>query len=241
MELNSGPRCPHMVHARCLADVPALTTALAALLREEFGRSGPEPRAVMLAGGSTPLAAYAQLAEHPPVAADSLHLLWSDDRHVPAESPRSNYGNLRPLLQALALPPGRVLRVHGELPLADAARRYDQDLATFLGRGGKIPLGLLGLGADGHTASLFTAEDVRSCAGTWAIPVHRPDGLDGISVTAALLKKVERLVFVVTGPEKRPMAGALLRQPPSIAAGLAVAGHRGVEIWTDPAAWPFPA
>jgi len=229
-----------MIRARCLASPGALTAALEGLLRRELSAPGQAPRAVMLAGGSTPLAAYGRLAADPPAAPPCQHILWCDDRHVPPDSPQSNYGHARPLLQALGIPAGRILRVWGELDLPAATRRYDEDLNAFLSKGGRITAGVLGLGADGHTASLFTPADVGNTSGTWAISVRRPDGLYGVSATRALLHRVERLVFVTAGADKRPMAEALLKRPTSIAAGLAVDGHPSVEIWTDPLAWPFP-
>lgn len=241
MDLKPAPGCPHLIRARCFADPSALARAVADLLAAQLAASSAEPQAVMLAGGTTPMAAYELLAQDPPVLAPSTHLLFSDDRHVRPDSPKSNYGNMLRMLRALRIPPERVFRVWGELGLADAAGRYNDELNQYLSRGGRVALGLLGLGADGHTASLFNRADVEAGAGAWAIPVKRPDGLNGVSVTSGFLRRVARVVFVVAGADKQVMAGRLLREPDSIAAGLAIKGHAAVELWTDTAAWPFEA
>jgi len=188
----------------------------------------------MLAGGQTPLEAYRLVAERRPQAGKGLHVLFSDERHVPADSMESNYGKARPLLAALGLPEDRVLRVHAELGLAEAAQRWDDDLTGFFQRGGTIPFGVLGLGADGHTASLFSREDVERGMGCYAIPVTPPTGPARISVTPRLLKKVGHLVFVVTGSGKTEVVERLLHQPDSLTAGLAVAGAPSVDLYYAP-------
>lgn len=227
------------LRACCFADAHALARAVAHLLSEHLAPRRDAPAGIMLAGGSTPLAAYALLASAPPVVAPSTHILFSDDRLVPPEDARSNYGALRALLANLGLPDDRILRVRGEKSLDEAVRDYDLDLHRFLEAGGRTHLGLLGLGADGHTASLFTRAQVEQPRRAWATGVQRPDGLAGVSVTPAFLRRVDRLVFVVAGRAKREMADLLVQSPSRIAAGQAIAGHSAVELWTDAEAWPF--
>ena len=229
------------VRACCFADAHALAQAVARLLAEALASSSDTPAGVMLSGGSTPLAAYGLLAAAPPAVAPATRILFSDDRLVPPADARSNYGAMLPLLNALGLPEDRIVHVRGELPLDDAVSAYDRDLGRLVEAGGHIPLGLLGLGADGHTASLFTRAQVEQPRRTWATGVQRPDGLAGVSVTPAFLRRVDRLVFVVAGTAKRNMADLLIQSPARIAAGLAIAGHPAVEVWTDAEAWPFTA
>jgi 6-phosphogluconolactonase/glucosamine-6-phosphate isomerase/deaminase len=81
--------------------------------------------AVMLAGGTTPGPAFARLAERPLPAPPGFHVLYSDERHVPATSDASNYRLSLPLLKAWALPTAQVLRVPTELPLEAAAQAYE--------------------------------------------------------------------------------------------------------------------
>lgn len=210
----------------------ALDEALAEVLRDAL----EEPReriAVMLAGGSTPLAAYSLLARGPVQAGPGVSVFYSDERHVPPDSPASNFHGSKPLLSRLALPEPRIVRVRTELPLEEARAEYDRALRELLD-GGSVPqLGLLGLGADGHTASLFTRSDLERGGADLAVAVHRPDGRDAVSVTPALLRRVVRLLVVVAGEEKRAAAAALARQDRDSIAVQALADHPHVELWGD--------
>ena len=227
-----------MTTIRCWNSADELAAAVAAEMARAVGQPHPVPHAIMLAGGATPLAAYQLLTAHPPHIAPSTHIFFSDDRHVPPSDPRSNFGQIQPMLKAWQLPDSRVMRVEGEQTLPEATQNYDQVLARYLDGGGLIPLGLLGLGTDGHTASLFTPEHIRQGSDTWAISVARPDGLSGISVTPRLLNRVQRLLFVVSRSAKKDIVQKLLTDPTTLPAGLATAQHPDVELWMDQAASP---
>jgi len=212
----------------------ASRSALESALEERLAHfiAAPGAAALMLSGGTTPLPAYRSLGARPrlPRSAE-LHILFSDDRYVPADSPASNYHRFEPLLAALALPSSAVLRVRTELPLEDAARDYDFQLAALLRSGVRIRLGLLGLGADGHTASLFGEADLERARGRLAVAVQRPDGLSAVSVTPELLAQVEEPLFVVAGEDKRDAVRALLARDPTLTAWRAVAGCERVGLW----------
>jgi 6-phosphogluconolactonase len=214
---------------RQFASRAALDGALAERLRQAIGARGAT--AIMLSGGHTPLPAYRQLAGGPLPRDDRLHVLFTDERYVPPDSPASNYYQSQPLLDALALPAESLLRVRTELSLDEAAADYEQQLATLLSSGVHIGLGLLGLGADGHTASLFGVEDLARARGRYAIPVQRPDGLSAVSVTPELLATVREPLFVVAGHDKHQAVAALTAQDPKLVAWRAVQGCAAAELW----------
>jgi 6-phosphogluconolactonase len=207
----------------------ALDTALEQRLRQAIGASGPS--AIMLSGGTTPLPAYRALGRGPLPHDDRLHVLFSDERHVPSDSEASNYHQSLPLLEALALPPESLLRVRTELDLEDAAADYEQRLSALLSSGLHVGLGLLGLGANGHTASLFNAADIERARGHYAIAVHRPDGMSAVSVTPELLATVREPLFVVAGSGKHDAIRALTAKDPDLPAWRAVQGCAAVELW----------
>jgi 6-phosphogluconolactonase len=207
----------------------ALDAALAQRLGQAIAANGAS--AIMLSGGTTPLPAYRALARGPLPHDDRLHILFCDDRYVPSDSDASNYHQSRPLLDALALPAAAVARVRTELPLDEAAADYERQLAALLNSGVPIGLGLLGLGADGHTASLFGAADLERARGHLAIAVHRPDGMSAVSVTPDLLARVEEPVFVVAGSGKHDAIRALTTQDPNLTAWRAVQGCPRVALW----------
>ena len=218
---------------RTFSSRSALDTALAERLGRALSARGAS--AVMLAGGATPMAAYRTVARGPLVHDDRLHVLFSDERYVPADSSASNYHQSQALLDALALPPESLLRVRTDLPLDAAAADYDAALTTLLSSGVHIGLGLLGLGAEGHTASLFSLKDIERGRGRYAIPVQRPDGMSAVSVTPDLLATVREPVFVVAGPGKEDAVRSLLGQDKSLIAWRAVQGCTDVELWVSEA------
>ena len=199
--------------------------------RLEAALAAPAPRAVMLAGGTTPLPAYRALGRRAAPLAEGLKILFSDDRYVPSEDTASNYHQSRALLDGLRLPPAAILRVRTELPLQQAAADYEQQLASLLESGTPIVFGLLGLGADGHTASLFSGADLEQARSRLAIAVQRPDGMAGVSVTPRLLEQVQEIVFVVAGPGKERALGALMAGDARLTAWRAVQGCPRVALW----------
>ncbi|HPC15815.1 MAG TPA: 6-phosphogluconolactonase [Candidatus Hydrogenedentes bacterium] len=219
------------MEVRTFADENSFVASVGALIAGELASESATPRAVMLSGGRTPLAAYKALAQKPAPAAKNAWALFSDERMVPPDSPESNFGNAAGLLSAMDIREEHILRVRTDLPPAMAAERYHNDLAAFFSVGGRITLGLLGIGADGHTASLFSLADVERGADRWAIPVARTDGPDRVSVTAALIRRIDRIVFLVSGRDKAPVVACMLNDPGRIPAGKAVEGLSRVELW----------
>ncbi|MFA5042783.1 MAG: 6-phosphogluconolactonase [Kiritimatiellia bacterium] len=208
-----------------------LTAALVELLARHFKLALPMPHAVLLPGGRTPRRAYFQMTQQPRPVDENTCFLLSDERLAPIRSPESNYGQLRPMLKALRIPAAHILRVDPRQTPALAARHYDRDLRAFFERKGRITLGVLGLGADGHTASLFSMQDVARGRGAYAIAVPRRPGPNRVSVTPDLLAKAECIVFVAAGAEKRLIVERMRVAGVTLPAGLAVAGVADVQVW----------
>ena len=150
------------------------------LLEEHFSLPCSVPHAVMLTGGQTPIGIYRTLAQPPVPVDNSLRLLITDERHVPLESPESNYGRIRAMVRSRGIDESQVMRVHTELPLDAATARYHDELASYVLAGGQITLGIAGLGADGHVASLFDGRDLERGRGKYAVAVPRGSGPDRV-------------------------------------------------------------
>ena len=219
----------------------ALADRLEQAIRATATAAGSGPAVIMLSGGHTPLPAYDEVARRRPPHGDKLTIIYSDDRYVPPDSDASNYHATRPLIDALGLPESQVLRVRTELPLEEAARDYESCLRTLLDSGAGIGLALLGLGPDGHTASLFRPEHLRQSRGHLAIAVQRPDGMQGVSVTPSFLANVAEPLFVVAGSGKHDAIAAFIGQDPNIVALRAVADCPRVELWIERAAELAPS
>ena len=165
-----------------------------------------------LSGGSTPRRMFELLGAPPFVnRADwsKVQLFQVDERCVPPDHPASNYR----MIHGAWLGPGRLPdeilhRIEGEVENpGDAARRYAQDLESILpGREGNVSrfdLIFLGMGADGHTASLFPGSELMSEKSTWvAVSGAGPEGLRRITLTLPVLNAAARVVFLVSGADK---------------------------------------
>ncbi|MFT7513945.1 MAG: 6-phosphogluconolactonase [Candidatus Omnitrophota bacterium] len=207
------------------AAVDALSSAITATVESR------KPVGVMLSGGSTPMAVYEAIAASPLAAPKALHLFMSDERLVPFDSDKNNFHNTEPMFERLGLPAERLLRVKTDLPAKGAATDYHQQIDDFLHKRSSISLGFLGMGSDGHTASLFNDGDLARGKGKFATWVDRPDGMQGISVTPGLLNYVKHLVFLISGADKKEMVQCLINEPMSIPAGQAIQYCQSVELW----------
>ncbi len=196
-----------------------------------FQTKGASPFAVMLSGGKTPLGIYEILVERGVKASAQAHILYSDERHVPDSSDENNYHHTVALLQSLGIPASRVMRVHTGQSLERAASQYHQELLRFLSGGGRIAWGLLGIGADGHTASLFSFSDIERGKDRFAVAIPHEPKPDRISVTPDLLARVDRLMILATGSEKDGIIEKLLRRGEEVVTGRALREVPEVEIW----------
>jgi 6-phosphogluconolactonase len=176
----------------------------------------------VLSGGRTPLPAYRLLAEEPLRAEmpwDKVYCFWSDERAVPPLHPDSNYGQARAaLLDKVPVPAHQIIRVKGELPPIEAADDYKDaltDLASENRLWPRFDLVLLGLGADGHTASLFPgparAADFRHpVLAVSGAPANPPVGR--VTLTPLALNSAHHVLFVVGGAEKAAAVAGTLGQ-----------------------------
>ena len=192
---------------------------------------------VALSGGATPRGLYARLAV-PPYASivpwPEVQILWVDERAVAPDQAASNYRMVREaLLDHVPIHAEHVHRIRGEDDPAEAARAYEQTLRTVL-RGAPIDLVLLGLGEDGHTASLFPgALDVPD-GERWVVArYHKPASQWRITLTPVLLNAAAEILFLVSGEEKAAIVHRVLegpRRPQELPAHL-IAPADGRMLW----------
>lgn len=198
---------------------------------------------VSLAGGSTPLDLYRRLASREYAALvpwPGIHFFWGDERHVPPDHPDSNFGAARAaLLEHVPVPPGNVHRVPAEIGDAEeAARVYEDELRRcFAPPRGALPrfdLVLLGLGADGHTASLFPDSSALAERRRWVVaPWIEKLAAHRITLTLPVLNAAARVLFLVSGKEKAPPLRRVLAGPrgPRELPAQAVAPREGEVVW----------
>ncbi len=172
--------------------------------------------AVALSGGRTPQALFRLLGREygARLPWELVQLFWADERVVPPEDEQSNFRTVREeLLARIALPPGNVHRIHGELPPTGAAAAYEAELRNYFGAKAlpDFDLILLGIGTDGHTASLFPGAAVLKERHRWAVPLYNPATANWrVTLTLPVLNNASCVVFLVSGPEKAAIVEAIL-------------------------------
>lgn len=214
------------------ATIATLQERMTALLADTFCAATNEDYAVVLSGGNTPLPVYEALSKQTATASKHVHVCLSDERHVPYDDPQNNASYLLPMLKAFDVPNDQFLRVDTRQSLQQAADQFDQGLRHWQNKNMRYPLGILGIGTDGHTASLFSAENVAQGAGHLAIPVTRPMPPDRISTTPEFLQQIERIIILAAGSSKQSILYTLKNEPETIPCGLALNANNHVEIWT---------
>ncbi len=173
---------------------------------------------VALAGGSTPGAMYRLLAEEPYgelIPWRGVHLFWGDDRCVAPDDSGSNFRLAdEAFISRVPIPPDNVHRVRGELAPGVAARAYANALSDFFcGPHARFDLVLLGLGDDGHTASLFPGSDAlqEKASLTAAVQAHyRGSPVDRVTLTLPAINSARHVLFLVSGSEKARIVRAVL-------------------------------
>ena len=188
----------------------------------KIARAGVEARgrfSVALAGGSTPQLAYRLLAAEPYrslVPWPAAHVFFGDERCVPPDHPESNYRAAREaLLMHVPISAQNVRRMKGEREPREAAREYEAELRDFFGAGAAWPrfdLVLLGMGDDGHTASLFPGTAALDETRAWAA-ANRVGKLNAhrVTLTAPAINAAAHVIFLVTGAGKAETLADVLR------------------------------
>ncbi len=177
---------------------------------------------ISLPGGSTPKILFNKIAE---VYADRIdwnriHLFWGDERCVPPDDKQSNYGIAREyLLNNIIIPSTNIHRIRGEDDPMDEVSRIAFEIRQIVPAENKLPqfdLNILGLGKDGHTASLFPGKKLKYIAGGIAgITVHPESGQKRISLTSEVLSNAKHNIFMVTGEKKADIIYEILSRKDS--------------------------
>ncbi len=184
---------------------------------------------IALSGGGTPRATYQRLAQAPfsiDIDWAQTHVFWSDERCVPPENLQSNYRIAsETLLKQVPIPPENIHRLKGEMPPLEAAQQANRELAAYFG-GTAMPnfdLILLGLGEDGHTASLFPESEALK-ASSELIAANYVAKLDTwrLTFTFPLINAARQILFMVSGESKAEIVKRVIedRDPALPASGL---------------------
>ena len=201
--------------ADALADAAAhhIATVLEDAIRDR------DVATLCVAGGGTPRATYEWLTRTYSTTVDwaRVEIWFGDERCVPPEHEHSNFRMVdAALLSLVGIPRASVHRIEGELAPDEAARRYDLELhANFPDVMGEASFDmlLLGIGTDGHVASLFPGSPALKEHSRWAMPVGPPalePRVSRVTLTPSILQRARRVLYLVSGESKRAIARQVL-------------------------------
>jgi len=222
-------------------DSEALSQAVANLFAEE-ARRAVEARGrflVLLSGGETPRRSYELLAQEPlrsTIPWRAVHLFWGDERWVPQNDPRSNFGMVRrAFLDRVPLGEEQIHAVPYENSPHESALRYERMLRSFFDVAPpRFDLVLLGLGEDGHTASLFPGSAVLDEWYRWVCEVYVAEqDLYRVTTTALLINQAALVAFVVAGGAKAAILSRVLEggSDPKQTPALLIEPAQGRLLW----------
>jgi 6-phosphogluconolactonase len=207
--------------------VSELTDRLAEVFFSHMGALCRQQKAVNIAlsGGNTPQLLYKKIASHHAFSPEiddwsKVHFFWGDERCVPPHHPESNFGMAnRYLLRALNIKESNIHRIRGESRPEEEANRYGGEIGSYVATRNSIPVFdwiFLGMGDDGHTASIFPDQISLLYADTiCAVAVHPKSGQQRITLTGKPLINAKRITFLVTGSSKAQRVKEIIRDDPS--------------------------
>ncbi|MBV9134702.1 MAG: 6-phosphogluconolactonase [Chloroflexi bacterium] len=235
-----------MTAIRVLPDPSALADAAARHI-VEAGQAAIDARggfSIALSGGSTPRELHRRLASSPLVSQldwSRVHVFFGDERCVPPEHPESNYRMAsETLLSHVPIPSAQVHRMRGELEPAAAATSYEEEMRTFFGdEPPRLDVILLGMGDNGHTASLFPGLTAVHEQQRWVVAEYVGEvGMWRLTLTPPVLNLGREVLFLVAGSGKASMLRQVLEGPyaPDERPAQVVRPSPGEVIWLVDAA-----
>jgi 6-phosphogluconolactonase len=193
-------------------DIELLTQHFADTVKQVQSKITGRSLRIALSGGSTPAAIFRQLVSHHKEAINwkQIHFFWGDERCVPPDHGDSNYRMaMENLLEPLGIPAENIFRVKGELQPQEANDHYIRTLLENLPQVDGYPrfdLVLLGLGDDGHTASIFPGDEKAIASGKVCEWVSHPQsGQKRVTITFPMINNAREVIFLVTGAAKAAM------------------------------------
>lgn len=197
----------HVVHS------PDFVREAVKIITEAAHAAGGGPFRLSLCGGKTPAAIYEALALED-LDWRNFIITFGDERCVPPDHEESNYRMAsRALLDRVPIPKENILRLKGEMPAQEAATLYEQQLRERAGDEVFIhDMILLGMGEDGHTASLFPATSAIGESERWVVANEVAElGAWRLTFTFPLINSARRILFLVKGEEKRKLVEGIAR------------------------------
>jgi 6-phosphogluconolactonase len=218
---NSNPK----KNIRVFPNIEFLVNTLADNLCQTIVNSFKNKKlfSLALSGGSTPRALYKRLSEPPfknEIDWQSVLFLWGDERQVPPDSHESNYKMVHEeWLKKVNLKEKNILRIHGEANAVEEAFRYNKVLEQNLSKNTlgipQVDTVLLGVGTDGHTASIFPGDEKLENSPPWCRVSRQPQtNQERITFTDSLINAASQVIFLACGREKAAIISKIISKHP---------------------------
>ncbi len=205
---------------RVYSDQEAVANAFASFMKEVVN-SSDHSVSIALSGGSTPKVLFGLLANNYKDDMDwvKIQFFWGDERCVPTSHEESNYRMTREyLLDHIFVPQRNIHRIHGEENPDNEALRYGRHIQTTVANRDGYPqfdLIILGMGDDGHTASIFPDQmELLSSDDVCRVATHPESGQKRITLTGKVINNAKNVAFLVTGENKKDMVKMILGNHP---------------------------
>ena len=211
---------------RVFTDLPKASHALAGRLVETAKDvlATNDRFSMVLSGGKTPSFLYRLLAGEysGEISWERVHLFWGDERCVPLDSKESNFAMANEaMISKVQLPPENIHRIPAEImPPEKAAETYERMLQKYFKREGEdsylFDAMILGVGEDGHTASLFPGSPALADKSHWVLAVDAPPSFSPqkrVTLTFPLINRTRSIFFLASGAKKRKVVRKILEQP----------------------------
>jgi len=177
---------------------------------------------IALSGGSTPELLFTKLGEEysKSVQWESVHVFWGDERCVPPDDSESNFGmTLSRFLSKIEIPAENIHRIKGEDDPEGEALRYSDEISRFTEEKDGLPafsMVILGMGEDGHTASIFPGHsELLISDKICEVAVHPVSGQKRITITGRVINNADSVYFLVTGKKKQDVLDKILNDKPA--------------------------
>ncbi len=201
--------------------IESMSASFYELLINDFTRAllKRKPYHLAISGGSTPYKIFDLLTRYPSkrINWEFLNLYWVDERCVPPDDTESNYGNTwKSILRYIDLPEQNIHRIHGEDMPESERKRYSEILAEKLPQVNGLPqfdMVLLGIGEDGHTASIFPGTNIMSDSSDLCVIASHPETQQKrISLSLDLINNSKNVLFLVTGNSKAKILDKIINE-----------------------------
>ena len=205
-----------------------------------------KPVTIAISGGSTPVMLFSVLAGKfaTPVFWKDVHFFWVDERCVPPDDPDSNYGmSCRYLLDKIDIPDTNIHRIRGEEDPETEAARYSEEIIRYTRSLNNLPVFdhiILGMGEDGHTASIFPGnQELLYSEKVYDAAIHPVSGRKRITITGKVINNADYITFLITGQSKAWIIEQIIKKKAKFPASFIIPGHGRITWLLDEKAGEF--